>query len=122
MKNRRKNGDHYWVRANAVPMVREGKISGYMSIRTRATDEEIAAVEPLYKALNAGRTSKRIHKGLVVRKGWLGKLPSLPLRWRARGVMTLMFILLAFHALVCCCPGGDVFPLCVSGIVGKHLF
>ncbi len=34
-------------RANAVPMVREGKISGYMSIRTRATDEEIAAVEPL---------------------------------------------------------------------------
>ncbi len=76
-------------------MVREGKISGYMSIRTRATDEEIAAVEPLYKALNAGRTSKRIHKGPVVRKGWLGKLPSLPLRWRARGVMTLMFILLA---------------------------
>lgn len=76
-------------------MVREGKISGYMSIRTRATDEEIAAVEPLYKALNAGRTSKRIHKGTVVRKGWLGKLPSLPLRWRARGVMTLMFILLA---------------------------
>ncbi len=51
------------MRANAVPMVREGKISGYMSIRTRATDEEIAAVEPLYKALNAGRTSKRIHKG-----------------------------------------------------------
>ncbi len=122
MKNRRKNGDHYWVRANAVPMVREGKIRGYMSIRTRATDEEIAAVEPLYKALNAGRTSKRIHKGLVVRKGWLGKLPSLPLRWRARGVMTLMFILLACHALVCCCPGGDVYPLCISGIVGKRLF
>ncbi|WP_112935732.1 methyl-accepting chemotaxis protein [Escherichia coli] len=66
VKNRRKNGDHYWVRANAVPMVREGKISGYMSIRTRATDEEIAAVEPLYKALNSGRTSKRIHKGPVV--------------------------------------------------------
>ncbi len=47
VENRSKNGDHYWVRANAVPMVREGKISGYMSIRTRATDEEIAAVEPL---------------------------------------------------------------------------
>ncbi|MDU7305693.1 MAG: methyl-accepting chemotaxis protein [Escherichia coli] len=95
VKNRRKNGDHYWVRANAVPMVREGRVTGYMSIRTRATDEEIAAVEPLYKALNEGRSNKRIHKGLVVRKGWLGKLPSLPLRWRARGVMTLMFILLA---------------------------
>ena len=49
VKNRRKNGDHYWVRANAVPMVRQGQVTGYMSIRTRAKAEEIAAVEPLYK-------------------------------------------------------------------------
>ncbi|HBD7512222.1 TPA: methyl-accepting chemotaxis protein [Shigella sonnei] len=69
VKNRRKNGDHYWVRANAVPMVREGKISGYMSIRTRATDEEIAAVEPLYKALNAGRTNDVSSQVSSVRNG-----------------------------------------------------
>lgn len=95
VKNRRKNGDHYWVRANAVPMVREGRVTGYMSIRTRATDEEIAAVEPLYKALYEGRCNRRIHKGLVVRKGWLGKLPALPIRWRVRSVMAIMFIVLA---------------------------
>lgn len=95
VKNRRKNGDHYWVRANAVPMVREGRVTGYMSIRTRATDEEITAVEPLYKALNEGRCNRRIHKGLVVRKGWLGKLPALPIRWRVRSVMAIMFIVLA---------------------------
>lgn len=95
VKNRRKNGDHYWVRANAVPMVREGRVTGYMSIRTRATDEEIAAVEPLYKALNEGRCNRRIHKGLVVRKGWLGKLPALPIRWRVRSVMAFMFVILA---------------------------
>ena len=95
VKNRRKNGDHYWVRANAVPMVREGRVTGYMSIRTRATDEEIAAVEPLYKALNEGRCNRRIHKGLVVRKGWLGKLPALPIRWRVRSLMALMFVVLA---------------------------
>ncbi|HHT1437916.1 TPA: methyl-accepting chemotaxis protein [Citrobacter freundii] len=95
VKNRRKNGDHYWVRANAVPMVREGRVTGYMSIRTRATDEEIAAVEPLYKALNEGRCKRRIHKGLVVRKGWLGKLPAMPIRWRVRSVMAFMFVLLA---------------------------
>ncbi len=57
-----------------------------MSIRTRATDEDRGGGAAT--ALNAGRTSKRIHKGPVVRKGWLGKLPSLPLRWRVRGVMT----------------------------------
>ena len=95
VKNRCKNGDHYWVRANAVPMVREGRVTGYMSIRTRATDEEIAAVEPLYKALNEGRCNRRIHKGLVVRKGWLGKLQAMPIRWRVRSVMAFMFVLLA---------------------------
>ena len=95
VKNRRKNGDHYWVRANAVPMVRGGQVTGYMSIRTRAKAEEIAAVEPLYKALNEGRCNKRVHKGLVVSKGWLGKLPAMPLRWRVRGVMTALFAMLA---------------------------
>ncbi|WP_343437546.1 methyl-accepting chemotaxis protein [Enterobacter roggenkampii] len=95
VKNRRKNGDHYWVRANAVPMVRRGQVTGYMSIRTRATAEEIAAVEPLYRALNDGRCKKRIHKGLVVEKGWLGKLPAMPLRWRVRSVMAVLFAGLA---------------------------
>ncbi|EED4128788.1 PAS domain-containing protein [Salmonella enterica] len=95
VKNRRKNGDHYWVRANAVPMIREGRVTGYMSIRTRATDDEIAAVEPLYQALNEGRCSKRIHKGLVVRQGLLGKLPAMPVRWRVRSIMGLMAVMLA---------------------------
>ncbi len=95
VKNRRKNGDHYWVRANAVPMVRNGQMTGYMSIRTRATEDEVAAVEPLYKALNEGRSKKRIHKGLVVRKGWLGKLPAMPLRWRVRSVMAVLFAVMA---------------------------
>lgn len=95
VKNRRKNGDHYWVRANAVPMVRDGKVGGYMSIRTRATAEEIAAVTPLYNALNEGRAKRRIASGLVVRKGWLGRLPAMPLRWRMRGVMALLWALLA---------------------------
>ena len=95
VKNRRKNGDHYWVRANAVPMVRQGLVTGYMSIRTKATAEEIAAVEPLYRALNDGSCKKRVHKGLVVGKGWLGKLPAMPLRWRVRSVMAALFAVLA---------------------------
>ena len=94
VKNRRKNGDHYWVRANAVPMVRGGKITGYMSIRTKAKPEEIAAVTPLYQALNEGRCNKRVHKGLVIGKRWWGKLPAMPLRWRLRGAMALSWLVL----------------------------
>lgn len=43
VKNRRKNGDHYWVRANAVPVMRNGQPTGYMSVRTKASRDEIAA-------------------------------------------------------------------------------
>jgi aerotaxis receptor len=42
VKNRRKNGDHYWVRANATPMQRGGRLVGYMSVRTPPSREEIA--------------------------------------------------------------------------------
>ncbi len=99
VKNRRKNGDHYWVRANAVPMVRKGKTTGYMSIRTKATPEEVAAVEPLYKALNEGRANRRLFKGLVLRKNWLGRLPTIALRWRIRTVMAGLFAVLMIAAV-----------------------
>lgn len=114
VKNRCKNGDHYWVRANAVPVVRNGKTTGYMSIRTKATPEEIAAVTPLYKALNEGKTNRRLFKGLVLRKGWLGKLPTLPLRWRVRGVMSGIFLAWLAAMLLAGQSGGG---LLLSGIV-----
>ncbi len=33
VKNRRKNGDHYWVVANVTPVLEKGRVSGYMSVR-----------------------------------------------------------------------------------------
>ena len=84
VKNRPKSGGHYWVRANAIPQVRNGKTIGYMSIRTKASPQEVEAVEPLYQALREARSHKRLDKGLVVSKRWWGRLSALPLRWRAR--------------------------------------
>ena len=76
VKNRRKNGDHYWVRANATPVIRNGQHQGYMSVRTKATREEIAGAEKLYADMREGRASHlRLHKGLLLRKG-LGGLGS----------------------------------------------
>ncbi|KFC77821.1 PAS domain-containing protein, partial [Buttiauxella agrestis] len=94
VKNQRKNGDHYWVRANVIPVVRNGKTTGYMSIRTKAKPEEIAAVQPLYKALKEGRCQRRLFKGLVIGKTWLGKIPALPLRGRIRLIMSGVFLLM----------------------------
>ena len=122
VKNRRKNGDHYWVRANAVPMVRNGQMTGYMSIRTRATEDEVAAVEPLYKALNEGRCKKRIHKGLVVRKGWLGKLPAMPLRWRVRSVMAILFAGMAATLVASAAGWASLVAAAVVMLLGTLVF
>ena len=122
VKNRRKNGDHYWVRANAVPMVRNGQMTGYMSIRTRATQDEVAAVEPLYKALNEGRCKKRIHKGLVVRKGWLGKLPAMPLRWRVRSVMAVLFAVMAATLVASAAGWASLVAAAVVMLLGTLVF
>ena len=122
VKNRRKNGDHYWVRANAVPMVRNGQMTGYMSIRTRATEDEVAAVEPLYKALNEGRSKKRIHKGLVVRKGWLGKLPAMPLRWRVRSVLAVLFAVRAATLVASAAGWASLVAAAVVMLLGTLVF
>ncbi|CAG9201467.1 MULTISPECIES: methyl-accepting chemotaxis protein [Burkholderia] len=78
VKNRRNNGDHYWVRANAVPVMRNGAPHGYMSVRTKAPRDEIAGTEALYRAFREGKAgSRRFHKGLIVRTG-LMRIVSLP--------------------------------------------
>ncbi|ONS98215.1 methyl-accepting chemotaxis protein [Burkholderia cenocepacia] len=77
VKNRRKNGDHYWVRANAIPVMRNGAPQGYMSVRTKAPHDETQAAEALYRAFREGKAGRRrFHKGLVIRTGLL-RLASL---------------------------------------------
>jgi len=49
VKNRAKNGDYYWVKADASPEYENGKITGYISIRTEPTSTEVASIEGLYK-------------------------------------------------------------------------
>lgn len=122
VKNRRKNGDHYWVRANAVPMVRNGQTTGYMSIRTRATREEIAAAEALYPTLDKKNAARRLHKGLVVRRGVFGTLASMPLRWRVRGVMTVLFMAVAASLLISEGGGWAVGTSAVVFLLGTLLF
>ncbi len=94
VKNRRKNGDHYWVRANATPVVRDGRPAGYMSVRTQATREEIAAAEALHREFREGRAGQhRFHKGLILRTGlmgWASVLKTLPVRWRIRSALLAM--------------------------------
>ena len=51
VKNRAKNGDHYWVDAYVTPITSNGASLGYMSVRTVAKPEEVRAAEALFKAI-----------------------------------------------------------------------
>jgi methyl-accepting chemotaxis protein len=64
VKNRCKNGDHYWVEANVSPVVENGEVVGYISVRRRITDAQKAAAEALYKQVNAGKVE--VKNGFVV--------------------------------------------------------
>ena len=74
VKNRRKNGDHYWVQANATPIMQNGQAVGYMSVRTKPTREQIEQAEALYARMRseaeAGQASIALNHGQVVRTGW----------------------------------------------------
>ena len=55
VKNRCKNGDHYWVNAYVTPMLEGGQVTGYESVRTKPTAEQVRRAEALYKRLNSGK-------------------------------------------------------------------
>ena len=48
VKNKRKNGDFYWVAANASPIYTDGRITGFVSVRYPANNEQKALGERLY--------------------------------------------------------------------------
>ncbi len=57
VKNRCKNGDYYWVRANVTPIFRDGEVAEYISVRVRPDQDEIDAAEALYRRMNKNEVS-----------------------------------------------------------------
>ncbi|MGE5490604.1 MAG: methyl-accepting chemotaxis protein [Actinomycetota bacterium] len=107
VKNRCKNGDHYWVDALIVPVRKDNQTIGYMSVRTEPSREQIRAAEAAYPKINAGSL----------------KLP-LPTRWmriplKAK-LTSLTVLIVAAQALCLLCRlfGAD---LGLSAAAADHL-
>ena len=78
VKNRRKNGDFYWVRANVTPVMQDGSAVGYMSVRTRPSREEVKNAALLYKRIREGNPDRvAIREGVAIRIGLLAGLRRL---------------------------------------------
>ncbi len=65
VKNRCKNGNYYWVEANAAPMLEGGKVVGYTSVRVKPTRSQVEAAEKAYRDLRQGSKTLRVHEGAV---------------------------------------------------------
>ena len=66
VKNRRKNGEFYWVLASATPIYEGGQISGYMSIRSRLPADQRQEAEQVYALLRAKKADAyRIEAGMI---------------------------------------------------------
>ncbi|WP_341580762.1 PAS domain-containing protein [Marinobacter metalliresistant] len=59
VKNRCRNGDHYWVDAFVTPIRKDGDIVEFQSVRTRPHPDQIKRAEKLYKAWNTGKVPRR---------------------------------------------------------------
>ncbi|WP_286238648.1 PAS domain-containing protein [Neptuniibacter halophilus] len=54
VKNLRKDGAYYWVKATVIPNIRNGEVVGYTSVRRKPSRSKIAESEALYKTLMQG--------------------------------------------------------------------
>lgn len=84
VKNRRKDGGFYWVLANVTPIMQNGEITGYASVRIKPSRAQIAEAQALYRRINEGTLSGYvIREGELVPTGWrrlleLAKAPFAP--------------------------------------------
>ncbi|TXI38752.1 MAG: PAS domain S-box protein [Methylophilus methylotrophus] len=127
VKNRCKNGDHYWVEANVTP-IREGKaVVGYMSVRNKVTRGQIEQAEKLYQQMRDGKLPKPAWTEMLA-----AKVHDLPVMYKLSAAMLAPVAVISgfnlyhhhadawlariFHAV---CRSGD-FPYPVAPWVVVH--
>ncbi len=108
VKNRCKNGDYYWVKANVTPMFENGRISGYLSVRTAPSRQEITEADQLYRQINAGQASLG-RKGL---QAWLNTIPV------KRLLMGAVLLSVSTYAAIAAMLAVGVTPIVEQSVLG----
>jgi len=131
VKNRRKNGGFYWVMANVTPMVEGGRITGYMSVRTKPSRAEIDGATELYRKMREGQARGIVLEGgVLTRTGLMGALQRLgrlsfnTRSWLAAGGFAALFG--GIGAMAATMPGSGTVTaamlLSAAGIVSAIVF
>lgn len=118
VKNRRKDGGFYWIKARVIPLFQQAQVVGYASVRTRANAEEIQAAEQLYQGMHS---STRIRSGLRQGQPYSGAIRSLVQRFAKPLGQSLHACLLRLGLLSLLCSALSFYLLLHSGANGPYL-
>ncbi len=92
VKNRRKNGDYYWVDANVTPIMEGGSVVGYASVRLKAERAAVERAEAAYQRIREGKGGVVLARGQIKRSGLLGWLGGFNLRTMRARMIAMMTI------------------------------
>ena len=68
VKNRCKNGDYYWLLNNIAPFYENDQLVGYMSVRLKASPEQIEEANASYRLFRDGKAGNlKIQDGKVIK-------------------------------------------------------
>ncbi|MGZ5875787.1 MAG: methyl-accepting chemotaxis protein [Bradyrhizobium sp.] len=100
VKNRRKNGDFYWVLASATPIWEGGQVTGYMSIRTRLPADQREEAERVYALFRANKAQAyRVEAGMIRKRSLSDAFGFFTRTLKAR-MVTLMAVQAAFMVII----------------------
>ena len=100
VKNRRKNGDYYWVMASASPIWENGQLIGYMSIRSKLSAKLRAEAELVYAQMRAGTCKDyTVADGIIRRRTVFDRLSFFTKTLKAR-LFTLVSVLVSVMTVV----------------------
>jgi len=106
VKNRCKNGDHYWVDAFVTPVKENGQVVAYESVRNKPKKEDVNRAQQSYRSINNGKPA-------LPKSARLGALPWGLISNLGLGVMAV-FISTYFN------PWLGLIP--VAALAGVHHF
>ena len=110
VKNRRKNGDFYWVQATVTPILENGIATGFISVRTKPTREQVATAARLYSEENAKPGRLVLRRGRVIKAGSPSRLREvcrLSIGGRIALTQSFLLILIGVMGWMAWHKGGD---------------
>jgi aerotaxis receptor len=100
VKNRRKNGDFYWVLASATPIWENGQVTGYMSVRSKLPADQRKEAEHVYALLRANKAQAwRVDAGVIRRRSLFDHVAVFTRTLKAR-LTTLIAVQAAFMVII----------------------